>query len=817
MFYLLVTNSSSVDDVELDELLTKLHRNDPVSPSLVTTIAKHASSLGESICADYNTLNTILIRHEATIRKRWIKKSPAQRRDILLEAWPNMPEVHRPDYAETVKVSSGAAQDPKSLKEALTVQDKQTLPSDAKMWPFINLEDLSMPKCLLIFLNARGRNVPLVFAPTEEVFSPLADMSRCGPEPELEKYMVQFSCDPSPALYGTVSPLTKPLDQYVRDKKGYEFCPRYSLQTLHIQQRILEFLVACSKLILHDHTEDMLLRHTVLDEPPYTDLELRGNTGRATFADALVTAPYRSRAFIDFTRLRGYFNAFCTNAKDHIFALREDPSYFAEVFMDLADHSAEMIHNVKGHLHPGLGGTVFLLEKAQDVVIEAYTEFAIWQELCGIVDKLAEAFHEGPGSDDRFVSLMHELACRTRKFSICLRHTLAGSAAISPNMRKFFVRRNNSDTDKEIRFGSSEIPTFEQFSMISSFLCFLGESDDTLNHAAIYHLLDNMATMMRTSEGARALVSPRVLELFGEISLIQECVMQCTVWYDTQQSYDFEKDVPHYHDEDFLRWVQPIRYCQLPIHTINPFRGKLTYPIHKSRNKSNVRAMRTAEASLDRFWDCVDMFYEKQTGVSQHGLIRQCILEGGQMQRTPPWEEPLDPQPGPKEQPEYFYQPFSRIFHNQAMQITGAFDRLAIEEKIKPKTKGSTNNAVVDEAAHPVPAASEYTSQQTFTLDKRAYRTMKALFHVALSDNEDFPKAIKWDEFKRAMVRIGFAAEKLQGSAWQFTPSKTLDVDRGIHFHEPHPDSDIPYIMARRFGRRLERVYGWRSEMFKLS
>jgi hypothetical protein len=67
------------------------------------------------------------------------------------------------------------------------------------------------------------------------------------------------------------------------------------------------------------------------------------------------------------------------------------------------------------------------------------------------------------------------------------------------------------------------------------------------------------------------------------------------------------------------------------------------------------------------------------------------------------------------------------------------------------------------------------------------------------------------------MVRLGFSAEKLQGSAWQFSPSSTSDVDRGIHFHEPHPDSAIPYIMARRFGRRLERVYGWNSDTFTLA
>ena len=109
------------------------------------------------------------------------------------------------------------------------------------------------------------------------------------------------------------------------------------------------------------------------------------------------------------------------------------------------------------------------------------------------------------------------------------------------------------------------------------------------------------------------------------------------------------------------------------------------------------------------------------------------------------------------------------------------------------------------------------TPLQTFTIDRRAYKTMKALFHNSFSDTGDFPKAIKWNEFKRAMVRVGFAAEKLQGSAWQFTPCDSVGVDRGIHFHEPHPDSDIPYIMARRFGRRLGRVYGWNADTFRLT
>ncbi|KAI4609523.1 hypothetical protein J4E83_008693 [Alternaria metachromatica] len=804
----------AVDDIELDELLTKLHRNDLVSPSLVTTIAKHASSLGESICADYHTLNTILVRHEATIRKRWTKKSPAQRRDILLEAWPNMPEVHRPDYAEIANIFTGT-RNAAVLKEALLVQDKEVLPTDAKMWPFINLEDLSKPKCLLIFLNARGRNVPLIFAPTEEEFSPLAQMSPCGSEPELEKYLLQFSRDPSPAVYGKTNLLTRPIDDYVLNEDGYEYCPRTSLQTLHIQQRILKFLVTCIKLILHDHTEETLLRGTVQEEPPYTDLELRGDVGYTTFADALVIAPYRNRASIDFTRLRGYFNALRTNAKDHILALREDPSYFAEVFVDIADHSPLMIKDEQGKVHPALGGTSFLLVKAREVVIEAYTMFSVWQEIYSIVDELSGTSQQE--SNDRFSCLMGELNCRTRKASTLLHRMLSQYAMCAPNMRGFFRRTDHSGANAAIRFMPSSISTFEEFRIVESFHCLENQPNHNPNDAALYHLLDDVASVFRANETTKDLMSPRVSQLFAQTSVVAECIMQHSVWYDTPQGNGINKNAPHSHREDFLQWLYHLDQCQLPVHAINPFRGKLAYPAHKVRNRSNIQAMRTAEATLDRFWECVDTFYEEKTGISQHEVIRQCILEGGQMQRTPPWEEPLATNPKPMGQPEYVYQPFSRIFHNQAMQITGAFDRLAIEEKTKPKTKGSTTVPVADEPANMVPAASEDTSQQTFTLDKRAYRTMKALFHVALSDDEDFPKAIKWDEFKRAMVRIGFAAEKLQGSAWQFTPSKALDVDRGIHFHEPHPDSDIPYIMARRFGRRLERVYGWRSEFFKLS
>ncbi|KAF2195747.1 hypothetical protein K469DRAFT_699359 [Zopfia rhizophila CBS 207.26] len=64
------------------------------------------------------------------------------------------------------------------------------------------------------------------------------------------------------------------------------------------------------------------------------------------------------------------------------------------------------------------------------------------------------------------------------------------------------------------------------------------------------------------------------------------------------------------------------------------------------------------------------------------------------------------------------------------------------------------------------------------------------------------------------MTAVGFSVEKLHSSAWQFNPAK-LDVERGIQFHNPHPDKNISFLLARRFGQGLTRAYGWIGAMFK--
>ncbi|KAM0234312.1 hypothetical protein ACHAP5_010126, partial [Fusarium lateritium] len=61
-------------------------------------VRKQAAGYSSDIFTSYDLLKGILERHEATIQKRWIKKTRQQRLQILLNAWPAMPISHRPDF-----------------------------------------------------------------------------------------------------------------------------------------------------------------------------------------------------------------------------------------------------------------------------------------------------------------------------------------------------------------------------------------------------------------------------------------------------------------------------------------------------------------------------------------------------------------------------------------------------------------------------------------------------------------------------------------------------------------------------------------------
>jgi hypothetical protein len=249
----------------------------------------------------------------------------------------------------------------------------------------------------------------------------------------------------------------------------------------------------------------------------------------------------------------------------------------------------------------------------------------------------------------------------------------------------------------------------------------------------------------------------------------------------------------------------------------NPSDGTFNYPINRSRNRKNVDVMRKAEVNLDKFWNLVDSGMKRKMGEEEFETICRMFADCGTMRRTGPWVEPLPQAASTKDISKDNgddHVPLSRVFHDRTHDITGNFDRLNIQERSKTKTRGvpGTNSQSESEQAHPKP-----TSQPLYHVNKGSFFVFRSLFHT--QEQGEIPGKIRWEHFVNALVKLGFSAEKLHGSAWQSTPKKIKlpeDMKRGIQFHEPHPGGDIPFVLARRFGRRLTRAYGWCGEMFKM-
>jgi hypothetical protein len=90
-------------------------------------VREEALARSRNIFDSFHMLSNILLRHEATIQKRWAKKTRQQRQKILLSAWPNMAPTHRPDFDAFRRGSK-----PGKLSVG---EDKF---KDHYMWPHIN-------------------------------------------------------------------------------------------------------------------------------------------------------------------------------------------------------------------------------------------------------------------------------------------------------------------------------------------------------------------------------------------------------------------------------------------------------------------------------------------------------------------------------------------------------------------------------------------------------------------------------------------------------------------------------------------------------
>lgn len=95
-----------------------------------------------------------------------------------------MPAQHRPDL------------------QALLTKNGPEPSAEACKWPLINLEDLTTPKLFLIFLNARGRDPPSLFAGLDYGLYRLGFVLGIARPAFLNEYTMMFTGRDSVEKYG---------------------------------------------------------------------------------------------------------------------------------------------------------------------------------------------------------------------------------------------------------------------------------------------------------------------------------------------------------------------------------------------------------------------------------------------------------------------------------------------------------------------------------------------------------------------------------------------------------------------------------------
>ncbi|KAH8734678.1 hypothetical protein BGZ61DRAFT_442937 [Ilyonectria robusta] len=782
------------------------------SPAEVKEEAKERSS---KIFSTYRTLNKILERHEATIQKRWSKKTRSQRLRILLNAWPDMPASHRPDF-------EAFRNEPSKKRKSGTKH------RGAYIWPYINQEDLSQTRPLPLLLNARGRTPPTTFVGADHNAMQLGKTSLAIVAIALDEYTVVLNRATSEKDYGEMLDWDTHPDACDWIHSRTEFLPGEALLILEAQERVLVFLVECCQELLHEIPADTLTSDEFPVQPEPRVKSESDASGFESLAVLAAEAPYRVPGQLDLGRMESLLEARVSAAEDRLWILREDPSYFTQRLLETKEHQQELMRDTLGQSHHTActGRTATLWSRILgNALTDAYLPLELFSELHKQVQML-QRLRQKHAEISLLDYLPEEYLVALVKFrhyliqgSRGMLSNLEARVMASPPMRKFYVREPSDGKSKIAIRPRTGVKMTKVEEHLIWLLHSLWDYENRMFSESHSLMLDELERLIQAEPQAQALISSPVAKLISDASIIFECLRQLDLYRPWALQFDQAlQDRGPEIDRGFMQLSEPWRemFLALDEHNLNvfaklsdPSSGNFTYPFSKRRTRENVDALRLAEANLDDVWASFDRIFEKKDIQLDRTAAQHLLSQPRMLQRTPEWvgtataakdKQAADPDV------EALVQPFSAVFCNRLSTLDDTTQR-----KTKAETKGTPSKPEDDSTE--TPEIAQIDHRPTVPIDARSLKVFRTLFfNPAVSSS---PGDVPWNEFLHAMALTGFRAEKLYGFVWQFSPTK-LNVKRSIQFNEPHPKGKMTLEVARRFGRRLTRAYGWSAGTFVL-
>ncbi|CAD0037154.1 unnamed protein product [Aureobasidium pullulans] len=569
------------------------------TPSPLDKVTHSSRALTDRLFADWHELNTIVQSHEHLIRKRWRKKTRDQKKAVLEEAWGHdLSDSHRPDL--TLYMDDSNQESPQSL--------------DAYKWPSINLEDLLQPRILPLACD-----LGLSAGKIDKL--------------DMKDYNMAFSRVNASEGYGQVVPAEDAADPSNDDSTGFRLKLGEGLLVLEVQQRIWQFLVACAKEITHDVTAEST-ENTTLDSESHS--VPASESGQATLAANSLEAPYREPAHLNIDRIKSIAAAKRSGIADHIWLLREDPSYFADC--------------------TGLT-KAFWNRVLRKMITDSYLSLSLWestyQEVCKL-DHLLQK-HSDPFPSQ---NLPEELAFAIKKVRYLLELSSANSIALlkshvppSPPMLNYWHREGTSTADHhsskfrtDLNTRTDQDPTLDR--LFWAYTTLWDEKQSAV--IGLHTLVAELDRLTYADTKAKELQSALVVDNIADLGVISECLNQLSLFYPWSRDIEHEmaRNRQHLAEDFYAKSAEWDNFRKMPWQGVDlaelgsPENGRFSYPIANRRTKTNAGALHKAEERLDSFWYEVDKHLAAQS-VTLPDKIMRLILSGNRfLQRTPEWDEP---------------------------------------------------------------------------------------------------------------------------------------------------------------------------------
>ena len=378
-------------------------------------------------------------------------------------------------------------------------------------------------------------------------------------------------------------------------------------------------------------------------------------------------------------------------------------------------------------------------------------------------------------------------------------------------MRPFLKRVPPATRTENIRLANEVLISDENVKMLVFLTDMIIAMSEKQEERDFMLQVDEIQHLIETEPAVEQMMTTWTLQQLANVSILSECIHELDMAYQYKMPdhaeeihADFIKTADEFIEDGDIK-ILDSRTLQRAMPTTNS--TKFLYPVNKRHTRENVEQMRLAEENLDAMWKAMDHELSRYPVFTPR--VRD-LLATRRKQRTLPWDEVRDGKSQARVAVEE-YQPMSEIHFELQSRTERTIDKhRVVQRKVKEKTKGATAPSTADAA---VEAPTSQSEELAFFVDKRALKVFRTIFFVPSTSS--LPGEVAWADFCHAMTSTGFQAEKLRGSVWQFTPTN-LDVENPISIHEPHPSGKIPFVHARRHGRRLARHYGWHIGLFKL-